>query len=251
MQSTEHGGNATARHATADEDAGMKWWNSLSEIARRFWLNQADTAVVADAWKAYKSRPVLTPSPPQRTFSGMRFEGKDLSVHFNAVVTGCLSVTVDASPAVTGFREWCRLGDGERSLHFSQDGISVNGNTLECFARCSAAPLYSEGFRVEVEPHMAEQIIQWLPPLARTAVLAKAMAITLKGQLPENTPVAHMHSFTSDVAAHVVLDEQSPEDAVNAVCEEHWAAREERFVATFRSGELLQLMQDHYDKRRH
>lgn len=40
---------------TADEAAGMTWWNALTEDERRYWMATAgDTGVVADAWAAYK-----------------------------------------------------------------------------------------------------------------------------------------------------------------------------------------------------
>lgn len=35
--------------------AGIVWWNELSEIQRRFWLNVAGSAVPADAYRAYLS----------------------------------------------------------------------------------------------------------------------------------------------------------------------------------------------------
>jgi hypothetical protein len=44
-----------------DEQAGIAWWNSLSETARSFWLGRAAAEVgpvvnpsVADAWKTWK-----------------------------------------------------------------------------------------------------------------------------------------------------------------------------------------------------
>lgn len=42
------------RQATEDEVAGMRWWNGLPMAERAHWLAQAGTAVVADAWSAYK-----------------------------------------------------------------------------------------------------------------------------------------------------------------------------------------------------
>jgi len=40
---------------TADERAGMAWWNDLSEAARLYWLRQAgDRGRVADAWIVYQ-----------------------------------------------------------------------------------------------------------------------------------------------------------------------------------------------------
>lgn len=39
---------------TADEAAGMAWWNALSEVERYTWLDVAKSFVVADAWEAFK-----------------------------------------------------------------------------------------------------------------------------------------------------------------------------------------------------
>ena len=46
--------NELDRVPTPDETAGMVWWNSLAETDRAAWLGQADSAVPADAWAAYK-----------------------------------------------------------------------------------------------------------------------------------------------------------------------------------------------------
>lgn len=57
---------------TADEAAGMAWWNSLEEYDRAEWAAKVGTGVVADAWAARKlslgkervnSRGSGTPSP--------------------------------------------------------------------------------------------------------------------------------------------------------------------------------------------
>ncbi len=42
------------RKATDDELAGMRWWNGLPVADRAHWLAEAGSAVVADAWAAYK-----------------------------------------------------------------------------------------------------------------------------------------------------------------------------------------------------
>jgi hypothetical protein len=40
--------------ATPDDYAGVRWWNSLSERDRLFWLQKADSARPVDAWRAFK-----------------------------------------------------------------------------------------------------------------------------------------------------------------------------------------------------
>jgi len=43
------------REPTADERAGMDWWNALDEKTRRHWMDQAgNSGRAADAWAAYK-----------------------------------------------------------------------------------------------------------------------------------------------------------------------------------------------------
>jgi len=44
----------TDREATADEQAGMEWWNALTEAQRARWLRAAGSAAPAEAWVAYK-----------------------------------------------------------------------------------------------------------------------------------------------------------------------------------------------------
>jgi predicted nucleic acid-binding protein len=43
-----------AREPTADEAAGMLWWNGLSDAERARWAQRAGTGVVADAWALFK-----------------------------------------------------------------------------------------------------------------------------------------------------------------------------------------------------
>jgi hypothetical protein len=39
----------------ANDEAGMKWWNNLSDQERRHWMHEAgDTGRAVDAWNAYQ-----------------------------------------------------------------------------------------------------------------------------------------------------------------------------------------------------
>ena len=50
---------------TADEIAGMAWWNNLKPIERVCWLTTAGHACsVADAWAAYKRSQGITDNRP-------------------------------------------------------------------------------------------------------------------------------------------------------------------------------------------
>lgn len=265
LDELEAAGEQPVRQPTTDEQAGMNWWNALSELAREYWLKKAGllsngsgvenmvvpSTSVADAWAAYKAQPEFTPRPAYRVFDGMRFDGRDLGVMITTGVDGWMGVTVEAGPGITGFSQWCRLGSEDgRALRFGLGGIKLDGNTLKCFTAARSLPLFREGFMLLVEPHMAEQIPQWLPRLAETAVLAQAMATAVERQWPEGKPILHMHSFTSGVAARVVLDELNPEDALQAECAEHWAAKDESFVGIFRSSMLQHLMRTHPSRAR-
>lgn len=42
------------RGATADDLAGVQWWNQLPEAERAFWLCAAETAIPWCAWNAWK-----------------------------------------------------------------------------------------------------------------------------------------------------------------------------------------------------
>lgn len=42
-----------AAQPRADTQAGIEWWNSLSEERRAHWLRVAGFAVPADAWRAF------------------------------------------------------------------------------------------------------------------------------------------------------------------------------------------------------
>lgn len=51
------------REPTADERAGLQWWNEvLSEDLRRYWCECAGSYIAADAWAHYKrARPEELP----------------------------------------------------------------------------------------------------------------------------------------------------------------------------------------------
>lgn len=44
------------REPTADDLAGVEWWNSLSEPRRADWLRLAVSTKPADAWAEFKRR---------------------------------------------------------------------------------------------------------------------------------------------------------------------------------------------------
>jgi len=43
---------------TADELAGIEWWNAISEHRQADWLQMAESAKPADAWAEYKRRTI-------------------------------------------------------------------------------------------------------------------------------------------------------------------------------------------------
>jgi hypothetical protein len=44
----------SVRCPTADDVAGMAWWNGLTEQRRAYWLQVAKTSVARHAWDYYK-----------------------------------------------------------------------------------------------------------------------------------------------------------------------------------------------------
>jgi hypothetical protein len=72
------------RIASADDLAGMSWFNGLTDERRAYWLDQAGSAVPADAWSRFKfvrdvvrdaepapvmGRPLLPPDQKLKTVS--------------------------------------------------------------------------------------------------------------------------------------------------------------------------------------
>jgi hypothetical protein len=50
---------ATDPTPTNNEQAGMDWWNGLSEVARAFWIKQTGPSI-ADAWARHQALAGLT-----------------------------------------------------------------------------------------------------------------------------------------------------------------------------------------------
>jgi hypothetical protein len=50
---------ATGRNPTENEQAGMDWWDGLSEVARAFWIKQTGPSI-ADAWARHQALAGLT-----------------------------------------------------------------------------------------------------------------------------------------------------------------------------------------------
>jgi hypothetical protein len=40
--------------ASVEETVGVEWWNAMSEDQRAYWLREANTAIVAEAWAYYQ-----------------------------------------------------------------------------------------------------------------------------------------------------------------------------------------------------
>lgn len=49
---------ASSTEQLADALAGLAWWNDLEPQQRAWWLQQAQSAVPADAWEEFKAREV-------------------------------------------------------------------------------------------------------------------------------------------------------------------------------------------------
>ena len=53
LKRTSAGRHVFPADADADPQAGIDWWNGLTEAERREWLAEADSAKPRDAWAAY------------------------------------------------------------------------------------------------------------------------------------------------------------------------------------------------------
>lgn len=47
---------AVTDRRVASDEVGMRWWNSLTDRERAYWLDAAGSARAVDAWRAYRSR---------------------------------------------------------------------------------------------------------------------------------------------------------------------------------------------------
>ena len=237
--------------STAYEKAGMEWWNRSTEWARAYWLKRAGSAIPAEAWACYlgQSQP---PRGALRLWSGIEVQGADLAIGILPGIDGALGVRVVAHPGLTGFSNVCSLGtDSFSRLRFSAEGIKINHTSLECFALDTCAPLVSEGFRANIETHMADTLRAWLPRLAETAVLAAAVACAAKRALG-NVPHAHyLDGFVSGLAALVVLDGLTASAATHVQCSEHWASKEKPFMDVLQGVDVQTLLEAAAFRSRH
>ncbi len=231
----------SSRELTDFERAGTDWWNTRSELARGYWLKQAASAAPADAWAAYQAQPATCRA--YRVFDGICLQGRDLYITVTAAEGG-LGVTVNAEPGATGYSMACRLSADHSPSRYAPDEIHVAADSLECFAACRSYPLYREGFKLKIDPEMAEQLRQWLPRLTVSSALATAMVRAVEHALPQEKPVLHMQGFTTELAARIALDGQAPAEALACQIASHWAGNDVDFVAAFRTEALQRLMAD-------
>lgn len=238
------------RVPTADEQAGMDWWNALSERLRSYWLKEVGTAQasVADAWQKFKAGRAVAQRwesrAPLRVFCGLEFVGFELTLRVLPGDDGRLGVQVIAEPPTTGFKDGATMGpDSVARLRFGTNA-QIGTTTLEWFAQDEHVPLYWEGFRLVLQPHQCEQLRAWLPRLSRTAVLAQALSTAVKRQLGGDVPTLHyLGGFTSELAAHVVLDGHAPAAAIESQLADHWAANEKGLQDALRSSEVAALLE--------
>ena len=252
---------------TADEAAGIDWWNDLTERERAAWCSLAGSAVPADAWALHKGCPSLEDSvrwqtsaqrqpangnavSVHRAFSGVEIDGADFAILVAAQCDSLLGMRITAKAHITGLGQDCNIGGDDISrLSFGLGHIQVSDNSLECFAPSESTPLYLSGFKVAIDGSMAESLRLWLPRVAKTAALAAAMARKVDQVCCER--VHHLHGFTTDVAAEIVLDGKSPANALASVKSAHWLGNQSgevldttsaKFVGAFDSDELQACM---------
>lgn len=189
-----------------------------------------------------------------RSFSGIEVDGTDFSVLITAQCDGLMGVRVIAHLADTGLRDRGYILSSEeiRALSFGLGHIKIGPASLECFAPSPLTPLYSTGFKMVIEPGMADELRAWLPRLAKAATYAAAMAREVDRRFDEYSPY-HLHDFTACLAACIVLDNRPPGEAMEWASSNHWLGRAKgseglssehlRFLDAFTSAEMQVLME--------
>jgi len=240
----------TDRKPTADEQAGMDWWNGQPERLRTCWLKKAEASEpsAAGPWQAFKAAAEAceqwAKKGPVRVHSGLEFLGFEFSVRVYPGDDGRLGVQVIAEPPSTGFKDGCSMGsEGAGRLRFGINA-KIGATTLGWLAQDEHVPLYWEGLRLVQQPHQYEQLRAWLPRLGRAAVPAQSLATALRRRLGEDVPTLHyMSDFTSNLAARTVLDDEEPAVAIASEMREHWAAKEPGVQAAVAAPEIAALME--------
>lgn len=181
-----------------------------------------------------------------RAFCGYLVDGREIGIRLvPSSSTGRIGVDVIAHPAVTGFSQSCRLG-GDGPSEFGLGGIKVQPARLDCMATDDVVPFYRQGFSVVLEVGMADKILPILQPLARVAVVSAAIARRMDAlklsRAPDRGSWAHAHDFAADVVASIVLDGLSPDQAHELHAAQHWAGKDEEFMADFADGQVQCLL---------
>ncbi|MCD5327890.1 hypothetical protein ACFFU8_09350 [Chromobacterium piscinae] len=173
----------------------------------------------------------------RRAFAGIYVDGPQISVSVNPLANGQLSVTVTAHPDLTGFSQSCRLTNLEAVHEFSLSDITLAGETLLCMAPYESAPIYREGFTIQLDSGMAQALQPLLPKLANVARTAESIEGRVASLMAPDH-ISHMESFITQVVARVILDKYSPKDAITAEAIEHFAGKNAKFLEAFNDDQV-------------
>jgi hypothetical protein len=147
----------------------------------------------------------------RREWNGIYIEGQQIGLVVQPHAEGTITVDVIALSAITGFDRPSRLL-GEDRLELAPHEVAVHDTRLECFAADKLVPSLRQGFALDLEPGMAQQLRAWLPRLIAVASASKAVADKFNAQVPP--PIYHMLSAITSVVARIVLASWEAEESV-------------------------------------
>lgn len=158
----------------------------------------------------------------KRVYDGIRVDGQHFRILLSTGADSRIGVRVLSNPEASGYVSESMVGsESVAEQRFTLEEIQVSEARLECFSRARHQPLYSEGFRLELELGMASVLRAWLPKLAKASSLAEAIASAFIDRLKKH-PLVQFYSFTSTLAARIVLDGQSSGEALAEECASFW-----------------------------
>lgn len=155
---------------------------------------------------------------------------------------GRLNVRVIGYPALTGLADTVSLLDAEAPDGFSPASVRLDGQVLVCLEPHPRAPSMHRGFTLALAPAMANFLRDWLPRLARVAMLAQRIASHVSTLL-EFATTAHGSDVCAELVAALMLDHKSVDAALIVVAQEHWAGRDPAWQAAFASPTVRQRLE--------
>ncbi|WP_155640788.1 hypothetical protein [Burkholderia pseudomultivorans] len=132
----------------------------------------------------------------------------------NSLGSPTVSVRVLARPALTGGDWDVRLEAYDVRHDFRLADIVVDAREMRCLrVTHERAPLFREGFVLELEDGMAEHLAIYLPRIDLISLVAASVGEAVKPMLGR-APAPHEEAAIIDVVASTVLDQSTPAQAM-------------------------------------